>query len=95
MYLLRKATTKPQGLKGAFIRMLTFFCPDPNKLLANEPVVAASELTMTKNKVDMLRMTFVAASSNSPKCSIATKKANHEATPINGLNMFQIDTRQT
>ena len=23
MYLLRKATTKPQGLKGAFIRMLT------------------------------------------------------------------------
>ena len=30
----------------------------------------------------MLRMTFVAASSNSPKCSMATKKANHEATLI-------------
>ncbi|MFR3645119.1 MULTISPECIES: hypothetical protein [Phocaeicola] len=43
----------------------------------------------------MLRITFVAASSNSPKCSMATKKANHEATPINGLNMLQMDIRQT
>ena len=65
------------------------------KNITNEPVVAANELTITKNKVDMLRITFVAASSNSPKCSMATKKANHEATPINGLNMLQIDTRQT
>jgi hypothetical protein len=52
-------------------------------------------LTMTKKKVDILRMTFVAASSNSPKCSMATKKANHEATPINGLNILQIETQQT
>ena len=50
---------------------------------------------ITKNMVDILRMTFVAASSNSPKCSMATKKANHEATPIKGLNMLQIETRQT
>lgn len=37
-------------------------------------------------------MTFVAANSISPKCSMATKKANHEATPINGVNILQIET---
>jgi len=75
--------------------MTCLFCPAPNKLLTSEPVVAASELTMTKNTVETLRMTLVAASSISPKCSTATKKASHEATPINEWNMLQTDTRQT
>ena len=71
------------------------FWPAPNKLLTNEPVVAANELTMTKNSVETLRMILVAASSISPKCSIATKKASHDATPINEWNMLHTDTRQT
>ena len=39
--------------------MTCLFCPAPNKLLTSEPVVAASELTMTKNTVETLRMTLV------------------------------------
>ncbi|CCY65669.1 unknown [Prevotella sp. CAG:1124] len=50
---------------------------------------------MTKNSVDTLRITFVAASCASPKCSIATKKAIHEATPINEWNMLHTDTPST
>ena len=41
------------------------------------------ELTITKNRVEILRMMFATASCNSPKCSIATKNRNHGATLIN------------
>ena len=38
MYLLRKATTKPQGLKGAFIRMLTNEYVRKNKLMHDNKI---------------------------------------------------------
>ena len=55
----------------------------PIMLLIKELAVDEKELTITKNRVEILRMMFATASCNSPKCSIATKNRNHGATLIN------------
>ncbi len=56
--------------------------PAPIRLLTNEPVVDAKELTITKKTVETLRVILEIASSVFPKCSIATKNKNQGATLI-------------
>jgi len=63
----------------------------PIRLLTNEIVVVANELTITKKIIEMLLTTFAAASSHSPKCSITTKKRNHGAIQKNDRTIVQTD----
>lgn len=63
----------------------------PIRLLTSEIVVVAKELTITKKSIEILLTTFAAASSHSPKCSIATKKRNHGAIQKKDRTIVHMD----
>ena len=56
-----------------------FRCPAPTRLLTKELLVVPKELTITKKRVETLRVMLDTASSIFPKCSMATKNRNHGA----------------
>ena len=63
----------------------------PIRLLTNEIAVVANELTITKKSIEILLTTFAAASSHSPKCSIATKNKNQGAMQKNERTIVQTE----
>lgn len=66
----------------------------PIKLLTSELVTPANALTITENSADMLLIIFDAASSVSPKRSIARKNINQMATLVKYCNMLHIETKR-
>lgn len=72
-------------------RKNTFCCPAPKRLLTKEPLVAPKELTITKKRVETLRVMLETASSIFPKCSMAMKNRNHGAILIKECSMLHTD----
>ena len=68
-----------------------FRCPAPTRLLTKELLVVPKELTITKKRVETLRVMLDTASSIFPKCSMAMKNRNHGAILIKECSMLHTD----